>query len=161
MIGLDEADHLASASSRYHHMQLVSVLMSRTAKQLTMDQALWCLIGLLHDIDYDETKSNREKHGLLASQRLEGRLPREGLDAIRRHDHRAGLTPETDIDFALILCDAVGLILEESGARIPVSLDDFTELSEKASSQKPWLWNLVFENPLLDRIDLSRLLEFK
>jgi hypothetical protein len=140
-------------------MQLFSALMRIVARQLDVDQSLWGLVGLLHDLDYDETRGNRAEHGLLATQRLKGRLPEEGLDAIRRHDHRTGLQPETSIDYALILCDAVALILEESNGRTPVSLDIFITLSEEVSSRKPWLWKLVFENPLIDRIDLEGLFE--
>ena len=155
MIGVDEADQLASASSRYHHMRQVSCLMVEAAKQLGKDQVLWCLVGLLHDIDYDETENNRVEHGVIAAQVLRGKLPVEGLDAIRRHDHRTGLIPETDLDYSLILCDAVSVILEESGHETPISLHDFKELVTHVSVMKPWLVDLVFSNPLLEKIDLE------
>jgi len=32
----------------------------------------WSLVGLLRDLDYDETKSARNKHGVVAAKRLEG-----------------------------------------------------------------------------------------
>ena len=159
MIGVDEADQLALASSRYHHMQRVSCLMGEAARQLDADLSLWRLVGLLHDLDYDSTEGNRDKHGLLAAQMLDGKLSEEGLDAIRCHDHRTGLKPQTDLDYSLILCDAVSLIIEELGRGTPIGFDNFKELSDNVAMQKPWLKRLVFENPLLDRIDLGRLLE--
>lgn len=158
MIGFDEADQLASGSSRYHHMLLVSCLMGRAAVQLDVDQSLWRLVGLLHDIDYDATRCNRDKHGLLGAEWLCGKLPNVGVEAIRRHDHRAGLMPRTDLDFGLILCDSVSIVLDDLNRKPPIKHEDFLSMLERVSVEKPWLKKLVLENPVLEKIDLVILL---
>lgn len=158
MISFEEANHLVSVSSRYPHMVLVSSLMAQTARQLEADTDAWRLVGLLHDLDYDETKTDRSQHGVLAAQMLEGKLPSDCLDAIKRHDHRTGLKPETDLDFALILCDSVSIILEQSNRKPPVKYDDFMVMLDYVSAEKPWLRKLVLENPVLEKIDLGLLL---
>ena len=56
------------------------------ARRLRQDEESWSLAGLLHDLDYEETKNDFSRHGFLATVRLakEG-VKREILDAIEAH----------------------------------------------------------------------------
>ncbi len=72
------------------------------ARRLGQDEELWGLTGLLHDLDYPQTKDAHEKHGVISAELLEGKLPAEAVQAIRRHNgERNGNPPRTAFDFAL------------------------------------------------------------
>jgi len=95
------------------HMLAVEAILKALAKHLGEDETLWGLTGLLHDIDYERTASNFEKHGVLAQDVLKGKVPEEVLKAIKAHNHEhSGVMPETNLEKALIASDSVsGLIV--------------------------------------------------
>jgi len=159
MISLEEARHLASLTSRLIHSFTVSSLMGRLAELLDADTEMWMLVGVLHDLDYDDTVDDRSRHGSLTADRLIGLLPEEGLKAILCHDHRTGLKPETDIDYALILCDSIATVIEAGRIEFPVDESLFYDCLEMVSSEKPWIRELIAENPILTKIELQDLLE--
>jgi hypothetical protein len=82
------------------------------AAHLDRDEELWGLTGLLHDIDYAQTKDDPARHGLKGAQILENLLPAEALQAIRAHNGEMnGTIPESSLDFALRCGETVtGLI---------------------------------------------------
>ncbi len=67
MITYEETNRLVSGSQRYEHQLIVSSLMRRLAVFLDADPELWALVGLLHDLDYDETVDDKRSHGLKAA----------------------------------------------------------------------------------------------
>ncbi|KAF5415695.1 MAG: hypothetical protein C5S38_03730 [Candidatus Methanophagaceae archaeon] len=76
------------------------------------EKGKWALVGLLHDLDYEQTKDNFEEHGLITAEMLKGELPEECLHAIRAHNARTGVAPDNVMAKALIAADAVsGLIV--------------------------------------------------
>ena len=81
------------------------------------------------------------------------------MKAILCHDHRTGLKPETDLDFALILCDAVSSVIESERIVLPVDQKVFYECLETVSDEKPWIRDRIKENPILMKIELNDLLE--
>ncbi|MBN2140064.1 MAG: HDIG domain-containing protein [Desulfovibrionaceae bacterium] len=88
-------------------------IMRGLAQRLGQDQDLWGLVGLLHDLDYPETRDRPEGHGLEAARELAARLPEEALRAIRAHAFELnGLdAPESELDFALRCAESVtGLV---------------------------------------------------
>jgi len=94
------------------HMIAVSEIMGAFAEKLNEDKELWRLVGLLHDIDYERTKDDFDNHGRVSAEMLRGLLPEEGLHAILSHNERTGVHPESKMDFALIVSDALsGLII--------------------------------------------------
>lgn len=94
------------------HSLAVEAIMRELAEYLSENKELWGLVGLLHDIDYEETKNNPEKHGLIAADRLIGKLPDKAIYAIKAHNSRNGFEPKSKLDYALIASDAVsGLII--------------------------------------------------
>ncbi len=77
------------------------------------DRDKWALAGLLHDIDYEETKDEPEQHSLKGAQFLESLgLEPEIVSAVKKHNNVHGLTRETKMEKALFCADPItGLIV--------------------------------------------------
>lgn len=112
MISKPEAIELAKNASRFSHALIASAMMKKTAERLGESSLEWELVGLLHDLDIDETRNNMNKHGIIASEALKGKLPEHCLYAIKAHDHRTGFKPESKLDKALIAVDSAAVLLE-------------------------------------------------
>ncbi|MBN1893349.1 HDIG domain-containing protein [bacterium] len=68
------------------HMLAVEAVMSAAARHFQMDEALWGLAGLLHDLDYDETVNDFPRHGFRTAEILkDSDVPEEALHAIQSH----------------------------------------------------------------------------
>ncbi len=67
------------------HMLAVEVIMRKLAKYFNEDEEKWGLVGLLHDLDYEETVKEFDKHGLITEQILKGKVDDEIIRAIRAH----------------------------------------------------------------------------
>jgi putative nucleotidyltransferase with HDIG domain len=95
------------------HMLAVESIMRALAEHLGEDVELWGLAGLVHDIDYEKTTDNFEKHGVLAQEILKGKVPEETLQAIKAHNYEfTGVEPATRLEKGLMAADAVsGLII--------------------------------------------------
>ncbi len=95
------------------HMMAVAAIMRALARRLGKDEELWEVTGLLHDIDYEKTKDEPNKHGLEAEKILRGKVPSEVIRAIKAHNFEdTGVPPESDLEKALIAADAVsGLVI--------------------------------------------------
>jgi putative nucleotidyltransferase with HDIG domain len=95
------------------HMIAVEAIMEALAEYLNEDGSLWALTGLVHDIDYEKTAKNFEKHGIIAEEILKGKVPDETLRAIKAHNHEhSGVMPKSRLDKGLIASDAAsGLIV--------------------------------------------------
>ena len=95
------------------HMIAVGAIMRELARYLGEDEDLWELVGLLHDIDYERTKDNPSKHGLVAEEILRSLVSDDVLRAIKSHNYEnTGVEPRTRMEKALIASDAVsGLII--------------------------------------------------
>ena len=133
-----EAIQLISTSSKRQHLLLVAALMKRLAKWLDEDENEWQLVGLLHDLDYDQTVTDRSRHGMLAASQLEGRLPERCLHAIRSHDFRTGVKPESTLDLALISSDALISLLSRRGRQRLTFTQAMKEI-ESESIERPWI----------------------
>jgi len=84
------------------HALASEAVMRGLAARLGRDQDLWGLAGLLHDLDYSDTKDEPGRHGMASADMLEGRLPKEALQAIRAHAWEMnGVEPMEEFDFAL------------------------------------------------------------
>jgi len=95
------------------HCLAVEAIMKEMAAELGGDQEVWGLVGLLHDIDFDETSKDPKRHGILAVEYLKGLLPEDALRAIASHNfENTGIKPESVMEKALIVADALsGLIV--------------------------------------------------
>lgn len=87
--------------------------MIRLAKHFDQDPDVWGLAGLLHDIDYNETKDLPEVHSLKGAEMLEELgLPEELVYAVKVHNDRHGLLRVSLLDKALYATDPLtGLVV--------------------------------------------------
>jgi hypothetical protein len=94
------------------HCLAVEAIMRGLAKHLREDEAVWGTVGLLHDLDYDKTKSNPEEHTLITAKMLENQVSNEIIRAIKAHNAKyTKVSPQTAMDKALIAADAVSGLL--------------------------------------------------
>jgi len=82
-------------------------------RKLGKDEELWGITGLLHDLDYEYTQREPEKHAKVSAQILIGLLPDDAVNAIKAHNYmHTDYIPTTSFDKILIAADAVsGLII--------------------------------------------------
>jgi hypothetical protein len=86
------------------HMLATEAVMRALARRLGEDEELWALAGLLHDIDYDATASEPERHAVMSAEILtEKGLPEDLIHAVKAHAEKASV--ESRMDRALYACD--------------------------------------------------------
>lgn len=117
--------HLAG-SQKVLHCEVVAYIMLGIAAELKEDKELWEIVALCHDLDEEQTKYERTKHGLLTADLLEGRLPIEALNAIRAHDHRTGFVANSTLALGLRLSDALAIADQFAGRALISGLADGT-----------------------------------
>lgn len=95
------------------HMLAVEAVMAGLAEHFGEDRELWAMTGLLHDIDYDETKEDPSLHSLKGAEILAGLgFPEEMIYAVKVHNYAHGLPRKSLLDKALFAADPVsGLIV--------------------------------------------------
>ncbi len=99
MMSYKDAINLISGSSKYQHSLLTSRIMIKIARKLNENESVWVLVGLLHDLDYDDVE-DYSRHGIIACEKLEGHLPEDALHAIKSHDYRTSIKPKSVLDEA-------------------------------------------------------------
>lgn len=135
----EEALELIEGSSKYSHSLQVSKIMMFLASIFLEDENEWELVGLLHDLDYDLVHVEMHKHGVVASNMLNGKLSERSLHAIRTHDHRTGVKPKTLLDRSLIFADSLAVLVEDQDL---TSMDDESLLHRALQAEdeiKPWI----------------------
>ena len=88
--------------------------MKGLAKELGEDSELWELIGILHDIDYEEINEDMSVHGIRGAEILQAAgVPAEISEPVRKHNHLIfGGTYTEKVDICLQTADSVsGLII--------------------------------------------------
>lgn len=111
----DEALNLVNskvkAKNLVKHMLAVEAIMKRVAEHLNQDTEMWGLTGLLHDLDYDQTAEDFDKHSLLTCEWLkEYNLDERILYAIKAHPRK--VEPQSEMDWTLFAADPLsGLIV--------------------------------------------------
>ncbi len=95
------------------HCLAVEAVMKRLAEHFNEDVEKWTLAGLLHDIDYEETADDPERHSLIGAEMLEGMgLSSEVVYAVKVHNGAHGLPRKSLMDKALYASDPLtGLIV--------------------------------------------------
>jgi len=115
---LERAEALALMQSKtprinlQKHMLAVEAVMRAVARRFGEDEELFGLVGLLHDLDYEETINNPAEHGIRAAEELARRgYPTQVVDAVRAHCP-ANTTRTSLLDRALHAVDPLtGLIV--------------------------------------------------
>ncbi|MBW1713978.1 MAG: HDIG domain-containing protein [Deltaproteobacteria bacterium] len=95
------------------HSLATEAIMRALAEKLGQDVELWGITGLLHDLDFPETKDDPQRHGLVSAELLEDKLPPEAITAIKRHNAEAlGLKRESVFDLCLTAAETItGLVV--------------------------------------------------
>ncbi len=97
------------------HCYSVAAVMRALAKHFGEDENLWEIVGLLHDGDYEFTKTDPGNHAKLMAQwvRELGEKNEELLTGIESHGwFHEGRLPQTRMQWALYSCDELtGLII--------------------------------------------------
>lgn len=110
---LNKVKHHIKNKNLIKHMLATEAIMRALAKRFNEDEEKWGLTGLLHDIDYEITEKEPEKHSLLAEELLKDEnLPKDVIDAIKAHNEIHNLPRETLLAKALYAVDPLtGLIV--------------------------------------------------
>jgi len=102
-------DRHIQADNLRKHCLASEAIMRALARKFDHDEDKWGLAGLLHDLDYDQTKDDMNRHGLVTAELLEA----EGADpeiigAIKAHNaENLGLKRETPFDLALTCAETM------------------------------------------------------
>lgn len=103
-------EHLAK-KNLVKHVLAVEAIMRALARALGEDEEVWGLAGLLHDLDYERTTNDPDRHGRLTVEMIAGLDLPPGIDrAVLAH---AGHAPRNSLmDKAIYCSDPVtGLIV--------------------------------------------------
>jgi putative nucleotidyltransferase with HDIG domain len=101
-------DYLRGESLR-KHCYATEAVMRAMAERLNRDPELWGIVGLLHDLDYEETKDEPSRHSLKTAEILMGKgVSSEVIEAIKAHNAEAlGLERTTNLDFAITCSECI------------------------------------------------------
>lgn len=131
------------------HCWAVGAIMKELASFLNEDEEEWEIIGLLHDLDYEDTKNNPKEHGLKTAESLKNQVNPEVIEIIKSHNFdNLGLNPDKKESYALIASDALsGLIITCALVRPSKKIEEVTVKSvKKKFNQKDFARNVSREN---------------
>ncbi len=96
-----------------NHCLVVEAVMKGLAENFSEDVEKWGRAGLLHDIDYEETKDKPLEHSQIGAEFLRGLgVEEEICQAVLKHNEAHGIEPETKMEKALFVSDPItGLIV--------------------------------------------------
>lgn len=116
--------HLKNRNLR-NHCLAVEAVMRRMAAHFGEDVEKWGLAGLLHDIDYDQTRDDPHRHSLEGAEMLAGLgLPADVVYAVKVHNPVHGEPRRSLMDKALYAVDPLtGLIVAAALIRPEKKLD--------------------------------------
>lgn len=117
-INRDEALELLQQHIRQdnllNHCLATEAIMRSLARKLGEDEDMWGIAGLLHDLDYHETKDQMDRHGLVTADILK----KHGvcdmvIEAIKAHNaENLGLERTSSFHHALVASECItGLIV--------------------------------------------------
>ncbi len=100
-----------SNKNLFKHVLAVEAVMRELAAHFDQDVEKWGLVGLLHDLDYEETKDDPDRHTLVTEELLRDYdLPSDIIHAIKAHNGHAPL--DSLMDKAVYAADPItGLIV--------------------------------------------------
>ena len=96
------------------HCYATEAVMKAMAERLGYDPELWGIVGLLHDLDYEETKDQPSQHGLKTEEILKEKgVSSEVIEAIKAHNAEAlGIERKTDLDYAITCSECItGMVI--------------------------------------------------
>lgn len=95
----------------FKHVLAVEAVMRQLAEHFGEDVEKWGLVGLLHDLDYEETKETPDRHTLVTEELLQDYdVSEDVVNAIKAHNRLAPL--DSRMDKAVYAADPItGLIV--------------------------------------------------
>ncbi len=96
------------------HCLATEAIMRGVAQKMGEDADIWGIAGLLHDLDYDETKDTPERHTLITEDILsEKGISPEIIEAIKSHNAEVlGIERTSDFHYAITSAENItGLIV--------------------------------------------------
>ncbi|WP_233581237.1 HD domain-containing protein [Petrotoga sp. HWH.PT.55.6.1] len=72
----------------FTHSLAVGAIMKELAIHLNKDEQKWEITGLLHDLDYEETKDDPANHALKTVEMLGDKVDQDVKDAILAHNEK-------------------------------------------------------------------------
>ncbi len=101
------------------HSLSAEAIMQALAPRYAGNAEAWGICGLLHDIDFMQTKNNPEQHGVMAKDMLKG-LDAEYVYAIMAHNSDySGCPPRSALDYALRCAETVTGIISAAARLRP------------------------------------------
>jgi putative nucleotidyltransferase with HDIG domain len=93
-----------------NHCLATEATMKALAKYFGENEEKWGITGLLHDVDYEESREHPEKHGLLLFEK-EYSIPEDIVYAIKSHNYEyTHVMPKSHLDWAITCCDGLTLL---------------------------------------------------
>jgi len=110
------------------HCLATEVCMRDLAEKFGENPEIWGLTGLLHDIDYEETKNDPDKHSIIGAEMLEKLgLDKEICEAVKTHNEIHGIEPKSKMAKALFSVDPLtGLIVASTLVLPSKKINDLT-----------------------------------
>jgi putative nucleotidyltransferase with HDIG domain len=105
--------HLSQDNMQKHSIA-TEVIMRVLAEKLGFDRDIWGIAGLLHDLDYSETKDDMKRHGLLTEEILKEKgVSKEITAAIKSHNaDNLGFERKEPVEHAITCAECItGMIV--------------------------------------------------
>jgi len=96
------------------HCLATEAIMRDLARRRGHNEHIWGIAGLLHDLDYNETRETMSRHGLVTGELLtELKVAPEIIQAIKAHNaDNIGFARTTEFEHALVCSECItGLIV--------------------------------------------------
>jgi putative nucleotidyltransferase with HDIG domain len=104
-----------TSENLWKHSLATEAVMRKMAERIGEDPETWALVGLAHDIDFDETKDNPARHTVVGAEILRSNGVAEiYVKAVTSHNEAIpGWTPRnTPLEHGLACCEAItGLVV--------------------------------------------------
>ncbi|MDD4606822.1 MAG: HDIG domain-containing protein [Patescibacteria group bacterium] len=102
------------------HSLAVEAVMFDLAKYFNENSDSWALAGLLHDIDYEQTKDNPAQHSLIGAEMLDEQgIDPEIIQAVKTHNEMHGIEPQSLMAKALYCSDPITGLIVASALVLP------------------------------------------
>ena len=103
-----------TADNLQKHSLATEIIMKKIAQKRGENEELWGIAGLLHDLDFEETKDDMPNHTLKTEEILKKKgVSKEIIEAIKGHNaENLGYKRERPIDHALTCAECItGMVI--------------------------------------------------
>ena len=102
------------------HCIAAGACMRALAEYFDEDAEKWGITGILHDIDYEETKNDPAKHSLLGAEMLHSLgVDKDIVEAVKTHNEMHEIPPQTRMAKAIYCVDPLTGLIVASALVLP------------------------------------------